>query len=398
MMKTSVSFPVVSFRKLETPYEKDGKRMYAAVINVKDLPIEFKDWRSLNVRQPNVSSGVGKAIKSSLEENPAAFLFKNRGITVIVDDARLNNQTNEVEITFSDVRRHGLLDGGHTYEVIMNHIDSLKDPEDPTSLDSFDAYVRLELLSGFSDVDEAIDIVEARNTSAQVKNQSLAELRKQFDAIHDILKGKSYENRIAYKETEFQEDGSKKDIDIKEILSYLICFDVEHFDRKNHPIKAYSGKQAVLAHFIDHKDDLEKFIPLLPTILELRDRIYFDLPETYNKQGGSFGKLMGVDWLKKRKRAARIELPFIGGHSEYRIPSSFIYPILAALRPLVECDNGSCKWSEDPIKFYESIKDELVARLGEQALEFRNPTKLGKDNATWGRCHDLVLLELSENK
>lgn len=63
----------------------------------------------------------------------------------------------------------------------------------------------------------------ARNTSTQVKEQSLANLSQHFDAIKDILKNEPYANRIAYKETEFSEDGSRKDIDIKEIYHILFA-------------------------------------------------------------------------------------------------------------------------------------------------------------------------------
>jgi hypothetical protein len=35
---------------------------------------------------------------------------------------------------------------------------------------------------------------------------------------------------------------------------------------------------------------------------------------------------------------------------------------------------------------------ELANRVGEQALEFRNPNKLGKDKATWRACYDSVEL------
>jgi hypothetical protein len=86
------------------------------------------------------------------------------------------------------------------------------------------AFVKLELIERVED-SEIVSIVEARNTSSQVKDQSIAELNNLFEEIKKVLESKSYSNRIAYKEFELLEDGSEKDIDIKEILSYLICFD-----------------------------------------------------------------------------------------------------------------------------------------------------------------------------
>jgi hypothetical protein len=389
---------VASFRRMESPFEAQGKKVYMAIANVKNLPEALgEEWREgINPRDPNPNSWVSKKIRSSLTENPAAFLFKNRGITILAEDVTWDQQTGYMEITLTDPKRNGLLDGGHTFEVISEHIRGLKESGDIDALNACVAHVKIELLQGFNDLDEAIDIVEARNTSAQVKDQSLDELRGEFARIHNVLDGQSYGDRIAYAEMELREDGSKKDIDIKEILSYLICFDGTHFDRRKHPIKAYSSKKSVLDHFIEHKAEMEKLIPLLPDILKLENEIQLQLPTIYNDQGGKFGKVTGVEPVKGNMQAT--ELPFIGKESDYRIPNAFIYPILAAFRPLVDCDGATCRWSSDPFAFFEKVKVELVTRVMEQAMEFRNPTKMGKDNATWGRCYDLVMLELADTQ
>lgn len=71
---------------------------------------------------------------------------------------------------------------------------------------------------------------------------------------------------------------------------------------------------------------------MLPTILELRDVIYKQLPEAYNSQGGKFGLLTGIGSTKK----PLVELAFIGEKSNYRIPSGFIYPLLASFRNLIK--------------------------------------------------------------
>ena len=136
---------------------------------------------------------------------------------------------------------------------------------------------------------------------------------------------------------------------------------------------------------------MAKYIPLLPKILELRDHIYATLPEAHNGNGGKFGKLTDVGERKKPET-----LTFSGESTKYKIPSGFIYPILAAFRATVACENGKCSWKVDPIKFYDSIKGELAERVVEQAIEFRNPNKMGKDKATWGRCYDLVRLSVLE--
>jgi hypothetical protein len=383
MSTTLIKLPVVSFRKIASPYDEDGRSVYVAVVNLKDIPSDFDQWRSLNPRDPNPNSGVAKKITQTLRDAPSLFFFRNRGITLMVDHVALDQKGSAISIELVNRELNGLLDGGHTYKVIRNFVENLTEEE----LRDLNAYVRIELLEGFRVLDDAVSIVESRNTSIQVKEQSLEELRQQYDDIKTVLEGCSYAKRIAYKEVELADDGSQKDIDIKDILSYLMCFDVEEFDGKKHPIAAYSSKGAVIRHFKDNHDRLKKYIPLLPVILELHDRIYSDMPEAYKQTGGKFGNLTGVI-LK-----GGTDLPFIGEDSDYRIPSGFIYPILASFRNLVRCDASKCSWKTDPLKYFEEIKTDLISRLGEQAREFRNPTKLGKDNATWGRCYDFVELE-----
>ncbi len=388
MTTSLIKFPVISFRRIVGPSDDTRGRMYIAIINVKDIPYALDDWRKLNPRDPRTNSGVALKIKSTLEDDPESFLFKNRGITLMVEKTDFDNQLNEVRIEMIDKDRNGLLDGGHTFKVIRNFLEGLSQEEIP----EVNAFVRIEILEGIKDIEDAVGIVESRNTSTQVKEQSIEELKKNYEEIKKVLRDQVYTDSIAYKEFELLDDGNKKNIDIKDVLSYLICFDLEGFTGEKHPIKAYSAKASVVQHFRDNQERMLKYIPLLPTILELRDFIYLELPEAYNRTGGKFGALTGVRELTK-PRLRKEKLLFIEKESNYRIPSSFIYPVLASFRNLVRIEGGKCTWKTDPIKFFKELKGDLAIRLGEQAKELRNPNKLGKDVATWGRCYDLVAIE-----
>jgi hypothetical protein len=393
MKTTLIKMPIVSYRRIENPFEQEGKRMYVAVIQAKNLSRDLDEWRKINPRDPSTTSGVAKKITKSFKDSPRSFFFKNRGITLLVEKASFDNDSKELSLEFSNEDIHGMLDGGHTYKIITKTIDSLDESE---KKDLDDAHVRLEILEGFSDSEDVVDIVEARNTSTQVKDQSIEDLLGHFDSIKEILKNEKYADRVAYKEIELTEDGSKKDIDVKEILSYLICFDVEAFDSKKHPIIAYSGKGAVLSHVKENRDRLKKYLPLLPQILKLRDEIYKEMPETYNSVAeGKFGLLTGVVALKNKKKASPVELPFINSESFYSIPDGFIYPVLASFRNLVSIENDKCSWKRDPSKFFsEIIKDDLVQRIVDQAKTFSNPNKLGKHKDTWRSCYDSVAMEV----
>ena len=53
-------------------------------------------------------------------------------------------------------------------------------------------------------------------------------------------------------------------------------------------------------------------------------------------------------------------------------------------------------WKDDPIKVFRSLADELAKTVGEQAKEMRNPTKLGKDQATWKLCNNIARIAVLE--
>src|SRR5438105_264815 len=81
---TSVTMPVVSFRHLETPYQRNGYRNYFAVVATKDLP-DLSEWRRINVRDPKTKGAVPTAIRDGFLEYPELFLFMNRGLVLSVD-------------------------------------------------------------------------------------------------------------------------------------------------------------------------------------------------------------------------------------------------------------------------------------------------------------------------
>src|ERR1700690_3973113 len=98
MQSTLIKMPVVSFRRIESPFDDTVARTYIAVLSVADLPEEFEKWRKLNPRDPKPNSGVSKKIKHTLEENPDAFFFRNRGITLLVEKASFDNQANSLRV------------------------------------------------------------------------------------------------------------------------------------------------------------------------------------------------------------------------------------------------------------------------------------------------------------
>lgn len=380
---TRLTFPVVSFRHVETPFHKQGYHDYVAVVDIHDLP-DFSDWRKINVRDPKLSGAVPQAIRSSVKENPELFVFLNRGIVLSVESVSFNNQKDQLTLTLRDPELHGLLDGGHTYNILLEERQSLDEPQ----------FVKLELLEGFRQ-EEIPSLVDARNTSNQVRDQSLMNLQGEFEKLKKCIAGQPYSNLIAYKEHEVLDDGGSKPIDVREVVAILTCFDRASFDARVHPINAYRSKAACLQHFQENRSNYEKIYPLAPDILDLYDNIQLQLPDLYNRvrgksgevAGGKFGKLTGVTTYDGKRKARML---FINRESKYGVPAGFVYPVLGAFRALLEEKSGRYIWGKgvDPNKLLEGQLGETLAdTIGNFALDARNPSKTGKSPLVWQACY-----------
>ncbi len=383
MTSSSFTFPVVSFRHLETPFEAAGYRDYFAILDARELP-DFSGWRKINVRDPKLRGSVPEAIRKGFREKPDMFVFMNRGLVLSVDKVKYDNKASCVTIEMTDPTRHGLLDGGHTYNIILDERDNLDEPQ----------YVRVEMLEGF-DQDNVLQVVDARNTSNQVKDQSLMNLGGEFDRLKEALAGTPYVDMIAFKEYEFDQDGNPKPLDVRDIVAILTLFDRANFDESIHPINAYRSKAACLTHFKEHSADYRKIYPLATEILALYDRVQEHLPDLYNTvrgqtgnvSGGKFGKLTGVVTYTGRRSQ---HLYFINKESRYGVPEGFTYPVLGAFRALLEERNGRYVWGKglNPISLLTgNLGLKLADTIGNFALDNQNPSKTGKSPLVWQACY-----------
>jgi hypothetical protein len=294
-----------------------------------------------------------------------------------VESVQFDNKTANLTISLRDPVLHGLLDGGHTYNILLEEREALETPQ----------YVRVEILEGFKPEDIP-QLVDARNTSNQVRDQSLMNLSGEFDKLKKALAKAPYADLIAYKEYEVLANGEQKPIDVRDIIAILTAFEREHFDDKTHPINAYRSKAACLQHFKDHTKSYQKIYPLASDILELYDLIQLQLPDLYNTvRGGKFGHLTGVTTYKGKHKA---RLEFIRKESKYGVPAGFTYPILGGFRALIEEKGGRYIWGKglDPREMLQDgLGETLADTIGNFALDARNPSKTGKSPLVWQACY-----------
>jgi len=372
---------VNSFRN---QYESsNGRRLCVFTAPVNEIPAEWEEWRDVNVRDTKKRSDVFNAIVDTLKNDPEEMIFRNLGITIVSPRVEFDNKDNMVTVEFLDKTIHGIANGGHTFSAIQHAL--LTGP--------INAQVKVECIVGEIDPKWLVDIIDGRNRSRAVQVESLENLAKSYNSIKDVLTNPFYNDRIAYSEFELDDRNKRKDVSIREILSYIYCLD--DFDRNTHPIDAYSSKGAVVDYYANEDENgrkrhtyiLERASKILPEVLELRDVIYRDLPKAYNDGGGSFGKLttMGVTMHENNPRP----LKFIDDVSIYTYPDAFIYPILAAFRKYV--DHRAWSWKEKPLGIWEQRKTDIASAMKDVVGTFAgNPNKMGKSGLTWRTCYDAI--------
>lgn len=382
-MKKTMICKENSFRRLDDPFENGKSTKYLFYVKVDDVPEGIP--MATNPREQKLTSGVASAIKDSLLSNDGYFHLKNRGIVLSAESVNYNNKNNEVTITFSDSLVHGDIDGGHTYKIICDHKD-----------ENLSQYVQFEVMTGVEDIIE--QLAEARNTSVQVDEKSMAELTKKFDPIKEGIEGMPFFKRIAFKQNQTYIDPitgkNQKMIDAREIVAIAGMFNPEKYDAKNHPVQAYSSKAKMLEYYLDNTEHYRKFVNVLPDIFDLYEAIEQDFAEAYNKTGGKYGR---KKYSGYKDGAVIGKTKFGMNDLIYKVPDGLLYPTVASFRCLLIYNSITEKyeWMNGihPITVWNSVKVDLVYKIMSFAYSIGdNPNSVGKDYNIWDLAYITILL------
>lgn len=385
-------------REMRDPQGK-GHTTFHAYVKVRDLPLDLP--LEINPRAQNTQSRVARQIENGLIEDSDVFHLLNRGITMTALDASYSDKKEELTVEVAG-GYYGVLDGGHTYRVITKNVapylapNGEKKEEQPDYLDS---YVRMEVLTGIKS-DLLVDIARARNTSAQVRDESLANLEGSFDWLKDTLKGTKYAGQIAYRENE---DDDKFPIDVREIVALLTLFHPKFQDPENPPIMGYTSKGRCLELFRTEEAGYQALKPIIPDVLEMYDYVHGRMADVYRKIGG-FGGIEDSNGEKKTQKGIKLAkvtgvkavkegfpLYYSGGVAHYRFPDGWLFPMVAALRGIVSYKTVA-RWKADPKKFFDKVANSLVKMTLETSISLgRNPNAVGKSKPHWVQMHERVM-------
>lgn len=375
-----------SFRKLDDPFENGKSRKYVFYVKVDDVAEGIP--MTTNPRDQKLTSNVAKAITDSLTSNDGYFHLKNRGIVVSAQKVNYNNKTGKVTIYFENTQYHGNIDGGHTYKIVCDH-----------KGENLDQYVQFEIMTGVEDIIE--NLAEARNTSVQVDEKSMAELAQKFDPIKEALEGMPFYRRIAFRQNQSSVDEetgrNEKMIDAREVVAIINMFNVDKFTGSNHPIQAYSSKAKMLSIYLSDVESYRKYVNIIPDIFDLYDGIEQEFAKAYNEDGGKYGRKK-YSGFKDGNVIAKSKF---GLHElQYKIPDGIMYPVVAAFRSLVKFNEstGKYEWNSgvNPLKIWDKCKTELASKVMSFASSIGdNPNAVGKDQNVWDLAYMTVLLNKS---
>lgn len=340
-----------------------------------------------NPREQKIDYGIYREVYESLiNTDDSSFHLKNKGITIYAKkvDYSPDKRVATVYLGTDD----GIADGGHTYELILKAIGNEECPEEQ--------FIKFEIITGIPR-DMRVDITGGLNTAVQVQPASLANLEHKFDWIKDTLADAPYANNIAYKQNE------NAQYDIRTILSLLTLFNVNKFSQTSHPKDSYISKANCLDLYLADSDSFKMLKPVLKDILHLHDYVHIKSRERYNAvKSGKAAAMKGV-FTEKRKRGA-YSFIFLGTESKVKLYDGSMYPMLGALRYLVEQkpDEDVYSWKLENFKevltFFDEIAPELVSITYETSKTYGlKPNPIGKDDNHWGNLYKTVNVHYLEN-
>lgn len=391
-------------RNVRSPHSEDLTNIHAFV-KVCDFP-KGELPEKINPRchdKPKMRTRIPQAIRKSLIDDPKIFHLMNRGCLILAKSAWYNNKTRMLHFVIGSEDEHGLVDGATTDRVLATLINGEIDDQDFSNYKEEilrDSYIHLEIIAGDIDQDLRIDLADARNTSVQVKEFGLEDLRGNFNWLKNILENSEFKGKVRYQENE------PKPVDIRTILGLLTLFHPNWKDGEE-PIMAYTAKGRVIDKYEDDKwcKGYQKLAPVVVDILRLYDYLHVNFQPQYMKAYGpnsKLGKRKEVRYLDPQEKQKPKRLPLTGSETRYVLTDGWLYPLLASFRMLLEWPKSArvdVKWAISTFQYFDNHGAELVRDVVGQSEDLgRNPNAAGKSRMLWSTLRTKVEYRLLKSR
>lgn len=379
MTMATFRLPTAQFRAIPSPVGQSRVGLF--YVQAAHVPRDLWDWREVNPREINRRSGVYKQISQTLTQESARFHERNRGITIVAEDVQFDDKRKEVILRLESTKDHGVVDGAHTLDAIL---EAQKSPPE----DGWPAYVFIKSIVGV-DADQIAEIAGGLNTSQQVDLKSLENLREHFATLQAVLANEPYADNVAYKMNE------DKPVDVREILYYLAVFDCSEYNANRHPVSLFGRKEGIVRMFADQAaqkpdagDSFRVLISKAPEILRLRDIIEkraLDLPVGRYKAG------KGTRIRSESNRET--QLAFTGEMANGKVPLGWIMPMLAGFRANVSWNKpkGSFSWIMPLNELVDACIEPMVLAIRDvHEQENSRPEYVGRNSIAWRMSYNAV--------
>jgi hypothetical protein len=372
--KLARRMPDPNFGKVE------GIEHHLFLVNCRDIPRDLP--LEANARRPNTRKQVYRQVRESLLEldgEPGSFHLKNKGIVIVADSVTQKPGTSDQYIIRLDRTRQGILDGGHTYQIITEAQDSEELPEDQ--------FVFIQIRTAIPK-DWIPDISQGLNTAVQVQDMSLQHLAGKFAWLKSEMSGHPYAPKIAWSENDAGEFSAR------DIISLMYLMNIKLFpDSSKHPIAGYEKKSEPLREFDNSDATFRQMKPILHDVLYLHDWISFMAVDFYNEgagRNGVKGRGAGLSFVKQAGRKP-YSPTFMSSPKGFdaKLEDAALYPIMAAFRVFIEVDltTGKVRWAggfEGVKAAWRDLAYELMKATMHTANEVgRSRNAIGKSRLHW---------------
>ena len=342
-----------------------------------------------NPREQKTDYSIYKKVRESLDNGYEPFFhLKNKGITILAHKVEYSKDKRVATVYF--LPGEGIADGGHTYEIVL---ESQKDNGCPEN-----QYVKFEIITGIPQ-DIRVDIAGGLNTAVQVQEASLLNLDGKFSWVEETLKDTEYLDKISFKQNE------NKAFDIREIVALMNLYRGDEY-KDSHPKEAYTSKATCLNHYKANQKSFEMLRLMLKDILHLYDYVQINTRGKYNQKKqaqGSKGRAGGMTGIYETRKRGKFQFIFMNAECDTRMYDGALYPILGAMRYLVEMKPGAKHYSwklknfSEVLKFYDEIAPELLETTYNTSVDRdRNPNAIGKDDNHWSNLYKSVKVKYLE--
>jgi len=398
--------------------------------------VQLLDTDDLAANPRSAKKGsVTADIEDSLKTSPELFPAKTKGILLASSSYKVMER-DRYQLSFVEPETEGILDGGHNAlsagRFILREaglsdrdLNRIKDWDDfrkawianrnaigeIIDLLDFEMPVEVQVPANMQDEDvletfrsSLLEIGAARNNNVQLSEETKANKKGFYDTFKEHLPA-SLAGEVEWKTN----DGGR--IKVRDIIALcwigLSKIELPEGIRVN-PNQIYRNKAVCVAAFnklLEHEEvstpteggyahklhnkAVKSAVQIAGVFPELYDMLYEQMPNAYNKSGGSFGKISAVKIYDPDKAAdknpkylrSRPTTPFYQKNADYTCPDGFIVPLLYGFRALLKVDkDGLLAWKTNPQAFLSKY---FVDIMKSYRLVFEmatwDPQKVGKN-------------------